>query len=207
MADKVSGILARIGSYTGDGGTAADDSVKAEMDLVKANVDKIPLSDGSVTWNATAAATIKTQAASALTDYDPPTKAEVDAVVESFRTIMPSDTLRHSIDTEGVGQNTDYVEVKSFKCFLSGYYRIKFDLASNNASNAGYGRIYKDGIAFGTEQSQLNTTYVTKSEDLYIPAGSLISLYTKISNASYYWKVQNFRVYGDYASAFTTVLT
>lgn len=207
MADKVSGILARIGSYTGDGGTAANDSVKAEMDLVKANVDKIPMSDGTVTWNATAAATIKTQAASALTDYDPPTKAEVDAVVESFRAIMPSNTLRHSIDTEESGQNIDYVEVKSFKCGLVGWYRVKFDIASNGDSHTAHGRIYKDGIAFGTEQSQYGTTYATKSEDLYIPAGSLISLYVKVDSAAYYWKVKNFRLYGDYASAFTTVLT
>lgn len=44
-----------------------------------AELAKVPKSDGTATWNATAAATIKTQAASALTDYDPPTKGEMDS--------------------------------------------------------------------------------------------------------------------------------
>jgi len=124
-------------------------------------------------------------------------------VVESFRAIMPSNTLRHSIDTEEQGENTDYVEIKSFRCGRSGWYRLKFDLKSNNVA---YGRIYKDGIAFGTEQTH-SGDYVTKSEDLYIPAGSLISLYVKVNQVYYYWYVKNFRVYGDYASAFSTVLS
>ena len=153
---------------------------------------------------------VATGCTSALNSYDPPTKAELDTAVtaiQPFYAIMPSNTLRHSIDAEENGQDTDYVEVKSFKCGLSGWYRIKFDLKSSNASYTGYGRIYKDGIAFGTEQAQNGVDYVTKSEDLYIPAGSLISLYVKVSSGSYYWLVQNFRVYGDYASAFSTILS
>lgn len=178
-------------------------------DILRTDLEpRLPGSGTLATSADVAAVDVATGCTSALNSYDPPTKAELDTAVTAikpFYAIMPSDTLRHSIDTEEVGQETDYTEVKSFKCFLSGYYRIKFDLTSNNGFYAGYGRIYKDGIAYGKEQSQLGTTYVTKSEDLYIPAGSLISLYVKIS--AYYWKVRNFRVYGDYASAFTTVLS
>lgn len=40
---------------------------------------KVPKSDGTTTWNATALASILTQATSALTTYDPPTNGEMEA--------------------------------------------------------------------------------------------------------------------------------
>lgn len=42
-------------------------------------VAKIPLSDGSISWNATALAAINTQCDTALTDYDGPTNTEMEA--------------------------------------------------------------------------------------------------------------------------------
>jgi len=39
-------------------------------------VAKIPLSDGSISWNATALAAINAEADTALSDYDPPTRTE-----------------------------------------------------------------------------------------------------------------------------------
>lgn len=46
---------------------------------IQSKVDKIPLSDGVITWNATALASINAQADLALTDYDGPTNAEMIA--------------------------------------------------------------------------------------------------------------------------------
>lgn len=43
------------------------------------DVAKIPLSDGTVTWNSTALASINAEADTALTDYDPPTNTEMEA--------------------------------------------------------------------------------------------------------------------------------
>lgn len=48
---------------------AADDAVLAEL-------AKVPKSDGSTTWNATALASIQSEATDALNAYDPPTRAE-----------------------------------------------------------------------------------------------------------------------------------
>src|SRR5690606_5151262 len=44
-----------------------------------AELAKVPKSDGTATWNATAAAQIQSKAADALTAYDPPTKDELDS--------------------------------------------------------------------------------------------------------------------------------
>jgi hypothetical protein len=46
-----------------------------------AELAKVPKSDGTVTWNATALASIQSEANDALVAYDPPTKAELDAAV------------------------------------------------------------------------------------------------------------------------------
>jgi hypothetical protein len=59
---------ARIGA-TGSGLTTL--STAAEL-------AKVPKSDGTATWNATALASINAEADTALADYDPPTKAELD---------------------------------------------------------------------------------------------------------------------------------
>lgn len=44
-----------------------------------AELAKVPKSDGTATWNATALASIQSEANDALVAYDPPTKAELDA--------------------------------------------------------------------------------------------------------------------------------
>lgn len=61
--------FARIGA---NGSSLTDLSTAAEL-------AKVPKSDGSASWNATALAAINAEADTALTDYDAPTKAEMDA--------------------------------------------------------------------------------------------------------------------------------
>lgn len=56
-----------------------DLSTATALAIVDANVDKIPLSDGSVTWNATALASINAECDTAIGDYDGPTNAEMNA--------------------------------------------------------------------------------------------------------------------------------
>lgn len=57
-------------------GVGGGDATAANQTTIINNVDKIPKSDGSVVWNATAQSTIQTKAAAALTAYDPPTRGE-----------------------------------------------------------------------------------------------------------------------------------
>lgn len=57
-----------------------------------AELAKVPKSDSNVTWNATALASINTQAGLALSDYDPPTKAELDTAVDALPTAAENAT-------------------------------------------------------------------------------------------------------------------
>ena len=54
--------------------------IEAEVDnaALASELNKVPKSDGTTVWNATAQTTIQTKAAAALTAYDSPTKAEMD---------------------------------------------------------------------------------------------------------------------------------
>ena len=77
---------AATATYGGAGtyGQAIEDTLADTADIqpnyaTAAELAKVPKSDSTVSWNATALSAIQTQASSALTSYDPPTKAELDS--------------------------------------------------------------------------------------------------------------------------------
>lgn len=66
---------------------ASDVATEIQSGLATAaELAKVPKSDSNVTWNATALASINTQADLALSDYDPPTKAELDSGLDALPT-------------------------------------------------------------------------------------------------------------------------
>ena len=122
-----------------------------------------------------------------------------------------SDDLLTSDDTESTYDNTTYVIEKELGPVPDDVFedesefRIKFDIKSENGATTVYGRIYRNGVAVGTEQSTTSTTYVTKSEDISgWSAGDLIQLYTKTGTSGVIVYVENYRVYGgiEYTSVY-----
>jgi len=122
----------------------------------------------------------------------------------------PSDILRQSADTERSECGTSYVKVKEITIRVSGIMRMKFDLKKNGIGT-GFGQIFKDGVAFGSEQSEAaGGAYVTKSQDLKVVTGELIQLFLKDSSADggSCTFAENFRLYFDWKRGdFTTVDT
>ena len=105
-----------------------------------------------------------------------------------------SDTLILSADTERTSISTTYEKVKEIQIGYTGKYRIKFDLKKDTTT--AYGRIFKNGVAYGTEQADLTGTYATKSEDLQFIAGDTCELHIHTGGAGDVY-VKNFRMYGD----------
>ena len=58
---------------------AVDNYVDTEITTLATELAKVPKSDSTVSWNATALAAIQGECTDALNAYDPPTKAELDA--------------------------------------------------------------------------------------------------------------------------------
>ena len=74
--------------------------------------------------------------------------------------------------------------------------RIQFALRSSTTDNFVYGRIYKNGVAVGTERQMFSLTYATYIEDLEFAKGDAIQLYAHgaVNSVAY---IRNFRVSGD----------
>ncbi len=123
-----------------------------------------------------------------------------------------STVVRNSHDAEASNVTTSYVKVKTIVLTngLIGRVRFYFDIKYNGVSGPVYGRIYRNGVALGTEISSTSSTYETRSDDItqaWKP-GDLCQLYAK-GAASAQVDVRNFRIaYADstapVASANTT---
>lgn len=98
-----------------------------------------------------------------------------------------------SADTERTDVTGTYTKKKEIEVAEGGTYRVVFDIRTDNVADAAYGRVYKNGSAFGTEQSTNSATYVTKTEDLAFVPGDLIQLYIHRSGTSTAL-TQNFRL-------------
>jgi len=90
---------------------------------------------------------------------------------------------------ERVISSAPYVKAKETKVSVSGTFRIKFNI--HGSGGWVYGQIYRNGVAVGTEQSTISSTYVTYSEDIGgWTAGDLVQVYAK-GDVS----IQNFNIY------------
>lgn len=117
-----------------------------------------------------------------------------------------SDDLLISSDAEKSTSSTGYTKLKEITVPSSGIYRISFDLKSNNEYHYASGQIYKNGSAFGTEQSTESTDFISYTEDLRFSCNDLIQLYVKTDGSAYEAIVRNFRIYGTPTSEFEVLL-
>jgi len=108
-----------------------------------------------------------------------------DVTAGGVQAIKPSDVLQHNNSTErdNGGNINVYVKAKETLLIVSGQIRISFELKSINGGNV-YGRIYKNGVAFGSIWSTTSLTFVAFTEDLFFSAGDLFQVYVKAPGAS-----------------------
>jgi hypothetical protein len=78
---------------------------------------------------------------------------------------------------------TSYTEKKACIIGRGGTVRISFTLRSFSSSTTVYGRIYKNGVAVGTERSTTSTGYVVFTEDIAVSQNDRISLYLRTSSS------------------------
>lgn len=132
---------------------------------------------------------------------------EIDPPGDPYYTVSASDTVLASADTERHETSTTWTKKKEIIIGLPGEYRITFDLKSDYATHDALGKIYKNGVAYGTEQSVTGTTYVTKSEDLTFSEGDLIQLYIRGQSSGDEAFVRNFKVKATVGTAIGVVVT
>lgn len=119
----------------------------------------------------------------------------------NYVVVSASNNLKYSSDTERQNTTYDnqYHKQKEFKVYKNGTYRVKFDAKSSSNYTGTFVRIYKNGVAFGTERDLSSVqAYQTYSEDLVFSPLDTIELWSKSSSAgSVSAYVKNFRLYFD----------
>jgi len=110
-----------------------------------------------------------------------------------------SNDVLQSHDAEATTQNTLYIKLKEITVQKlensPKTLRIYFEIHGN--ASTWYGKIYKNGAAYGTERSGTSQTYVSYSEDLSFAVGDQIQLYVRQNTPGYTAYVRNFRVLGS----------
>jgi hypothetical protein len=108
--------------------------------------------------------------------------------------ILHPDAQCNTVDVVTAGSYTKHKEMRLDRYAYS--LRIKFDLQMQSAGGNVYGKIYKNGVAIGTERTTTLTTWQTYSEDIDIfSPGDLIQLYCYKSGNN--GEARNFRLYID----------
>jgi len=108
-----------------------------------------------------------------------------------------SDTVIHSNDLEAMENITVYEKVKEILCPITGTIRIKFDIRCNTGGASARGKIYKNGLAHGAEQTNATTGYITYSEDLAFVQGDTIELWVVEPVGDHDIWYRNLRVCGN----------
>lgn len=127
--------------------------------------------------------------------YDPTNGLRLGGSSLSFFEIVASDALQTSADTEQIISETSYTKLKEIKYNdLTGTIRIKFDIRDNAGNGTVYAKIYKNGVAVGSERSDGSGSYQTFSEDIAVVSGDLIQVYCR-DDGVHYGYVRNFRIY------------
>jgi len=112
-------------------------------------------------------------------------------------TYAVSDTLIHANDTEAMDNIDVYEKVKEILCPITGTIRLKFDIRCDAGASSARGKIYKNRIAHGAEQTNATTGYITYSEDLAFVQGDTIELWVVEPIGTHDIWYRNLRVCGN----------
>lgn len=93
-------------------------------------------------------------------------------------------SARFPNDTGGGGKiGTSYVVIRRIQVFATGTIKTRMHLESNSSGKTIYGRVYKNGVAVGTERSD-TSSYHTYDENISVTYGDILELYCKSNDAS-----------------------
>lgn len=154
----------------------------------------------------TSASNGKTQIAAAITGKGVPASgsdtfsvlAQKIGQITTQHVMAPGDVPLFKSDKILLSQNSSYAMTFKINVGMPGIYRIKFKIGAVISGQTAYARLYKNGVAYGTERSTQNyQTPVTYSEDLAYSAGDTIELWTRVSGSVGYVTYYMPEVYGD----------
>ncbi|MDD4390580.1 MAG: hypothetical protein PHW03_07240 [Eubacteriales bacterium] len=111
---------------------------------------------------------------------------EMEDKISNLPFCIASDVIRSSSDgAVTVSGTTTYTKRKEIIISRTGIMRVKFSLNRVSAGVwTGYGRIYINDVAVGTERSVANDVVTTFTEDIAVKVGDRVQLYMRTSITS-----------------------
>ncbi len=100
-------------------------------------------------------------------------------VTGTFGDGVAGNTVIASASTLRYFDSTSYKKYKEITVSTKGTYRVVMELGHPNYASTCYGRVYKNGVAYGTERFLNNDTQTLISEDLVFSAGDKVQFYGK----------------------------
>jgi hypothetical protein len=85
------------------------------------------------------------------------------------------DTLISAANTQQQTFASSYTKLKEITIGFTGTYTISFKLSATGGT--AYGRVYKDGVAFGSQRNTSGSSYTTYTQNLAFTAGDQVQLY------------------------------
>ena len=119
--------------------------------------------------------------------------------------IAGSNIIIASADTERDTNSYSYTKLKDIDVLVTGTVSVYFELKKSIGVGLSYGRIYKNGIAVGTERSASSSEYVSYSEDIAVTSGDNLQLYAKVNVSYATVSVRYFRITGNHSRLATIV--
>lgn len=118
--------------------------------------------------------------------------------------ITASNVIQYSSDAEDSDASSTYALVIGKTLTMTdsytGSWRISFQLRNDNNATLTYGKIYRNGVAYGTEHTTTSDTYTEYSEDfssINITAGDIMEIWGKNPPGTDIIFVQDFRIKFD----------
>lgn len=114
-------------------------------------------------------------------------------------TTVVSDTNSWPNDAEKSSDSLTYVKIKEILLNEDlSVVRIYFQHKATSSGPIGYAKIYKNGVAIGTERSQAGSAWISYNEDFAnLVNGDLIQIYVKSTLAGYGSFIKSFQLHFD----------
>jgi|GEM_PF-6700878 len=112
---------------------------------------------------------------------------------EPFNPLKAGDTYLYQNSTlrQTTNQTAYVINRGGYIAQYPGTIRVLFDFATSGGT--GFARIYKNGIAVGTERTRNSTTFITFSEDITVNTGDDIQIYCRTASGGEAY-TQNVRI-------------
>lgn len=107
------------------------------------------------------------------------TGVEIFGVTGTFGDGVAGNTVIANASTPRYFDSTAYKKYKEITVSRKGTYRVVMELGNPSYASTCYGRVYKNGVAYGTERFLNNDTQTQIAEDLVFSAGDKVQFYGK----------------------------